>query len=784
MCIGASIDFDEFIIFATFEGFAIACVGCPFAFVVDTSLFRAIAFLFIGTSLFVAPLVVFAFAERFAVATVFISFACIWRTSRCRSVARRVLSARTDRFIFVIDAFFKDVTIAFKDVITRALVIVAFSRRFVTRLIGFTIINLLVFMLWIALFKRVIKAFVSVARAFVRFTRRRCAALYTRTWGWLCRAVCRRFLASGTDDEGIAFASRTFGACRWSGGNACCRIVFFFACLLWRHCPAFVALCPLSILTYHDRFFSGTTFLCAFCAFWCFARFAIIIANHVSRGAVCFIGPFVVLAYLKFIARAFLCAIRTCLRFALGAFAAFNADFVLAACLRRSELIIVAGLDFPSVASHVARRADDVDAGIILAHLVVALRFDSPCIVLANFDGVVFATLCAFFTCAFDASAGATNLRVGVACLFDPSVILANAFCAVVFAIDAAVFADELFARRIVAAHDAFIVATILANERTIATLDADIAIACVFCRGVACRRFDAFRPQAGFARVAFFFLDKGAALAYDDCRQIIVALFVTIGAELGIGIAFARLGITNFCACYTRIDVNPMIVAAFINGELFAFERAIVAFFLRRGIGVLSRIGIGLGIARFGRFVASLVVVARFNGFPFFVAAFSDGGVTYALTYAIWIALIGGWGLFRAVWHATPLCFIARLCCTTRRLVLPLAVDAFIERIDDAFIRAIGTRAVVGSFATRCRGSGRYADKEQSQMMSLHNITPMLRNYLKNQTNPKWLISTAKAISYEFAFWVRPYIRFARQFRTKLRTFCPKNSAFFAHQS
>lgn len=784
MCIGASIDFDEFIILATFEGFAIACVGSSFAFVVDTSLFRAIAFLVIGTSLFVAPLVVFAFAERFAVATVFIGFACIWRTSRCRSVARRVLSARTDRFIFVIDAFFKDVTIAFKDVITRALVIVAFSRRFVTRLIGFTIINLLVFMLWIALFKRVIKAFVSVARAFVRVTRRRCAALYTRTWGWLCRAVCRRLLASGTDDEGIAFASRTFGACRWSGGNACCRIVFFFACLIWRHCPAFVALCPLSILTYHDRFFSVTTFLCAFCAFWCFARFAIIIANHVSRGAVCFIGPFVVLAYLKFIARAFLCAIRTCLRFALGAFAVFNADFARAACLRRSELIIVAGLDSFGVASHVARRADDVDAGIILAHLVVALRFDSPCIVLANFDGVVFATLCAFFTCAFDASAGATNLRVGVACLFDPSVILANAFCAVVFAIDAAVFADELFARRIVAAHDAFIVATILANERTIATLDADIAIACVFCRGVACRRFDALRPQAGFARVAFFFLDKGAALAYDDCRQIIVALFVTIGAELGIGIAFARLGITNFCACYTRIDVNPMIVAAFINGELFAFERAIVAFFLRRGIGVLSRIGIGLGIARFGRFVASLVVVARLNGFPFFVAAFSDGGVTYALTYAIWIALIGGWGLFRAVWHATPLCFIARLCCTTRRLVLPLAVDAFIERIDDAFIRAIGTRAVVGSFATRCRGSGRYADKEQSQMMSLHNITPMLRNYLKNQTNPKWLISTAKAISYEFAFWVRPYIRFARQFRTKLRTFCPKNSAFFAHQS
>ena len=226
------------------------------------------------------------------------------------------------------------------------------------------------------------------------------------------------------------------------------------------------------------------------------------------------------------------------------------------------------------------------------------------------------------------------------------------------------------------------------------------------------------------------------------------------------------------------------MIVAAFINGELFAFERAIVAFFLRRGIGVLSRIGIGFGSAGFGDIVASLVVVTRFNGFPFFVAAFSDGGVTYALTYAIWIALIGGWGLFRAVWHATPLCFIARLCCTTRRLVLPLAVDAFIERIDDAFIRAIGTRAVVGSFATRCRGSGRYADKEQSQMMSLHNITPMLRNYLKNQTNPKWLISTAKAISYEFAFWVRPYIRFARQFRTKLRTFCPKNSAFFAHQS
>ena len=186
--------------------------------------------------------------------------------------------------------------------------------------------------------------------------------------------------------------------------------------------------------------------------------------------------------------------------------------------------------------------------------------------------------------------------------------------------------------------------------------------------------------------------------------------------------------------------------------------------------------IGIGFGSAGFGDIVASLVVVTRFNGFPFFVAAFSDGGVTYALT--------GGWGLFRAVWHATPLCFIARLCCTTRRLVLPLAVDAFIERIDDAFIRAIGTRAVVGSFATRCRGSGRYADKEQSQMMSLHNITPMLRNYLKNQTNPKWLISTAKAISYEFAFWVRPYIRFARQFRTKLRTFCPKNSAFFAHQS
>ncbi len=637
MCIGASIDFDEFIILATFEGFAIACVGSSFAFVVDTSLFRAIAFLVIGTSLFVAPLVVFAFAERFAVATVFISFACIWRTSRCRSVARRVLSARTDRFIFVIDAFFKDVTIAFKDVITRALVIVAFSRRFVTRLIGFTIINLLVFMLWIALFKRVIKAFVSVARAFVRVTRRRCAALYTRTWGWLCRAVCRRFLASGTDDEGIAFASRTFGACRWSGGNACCRIVFFFACLIWRHCPAFVALCPLSILTYHDRFFSGTTFLCAFCAFWCFARFAIIIANHVSRGAVCFIGPFVVLAYLKFIARAFLCAIRTCLRFALGAFAVFNADFVLAACLRRSELIIVAGLDSFGVASHVARRADDVDAGIILAHLVVALRFDSPCIVLANFDGVVFATLCAFFTCAFDASAGATNLRVGVACLFDPSVILANAFCAVVFAIDAAVFADELFARRIVAAHDAFIVATILANERTIATLDADIAIACVFCRGVACRRFDALRPQAGFARVAFFFLDKGAALAYDDCRQIIVALFVTIGAELGIGIAFARLGITNFCACYTRIDVNPMIVAAFINGELFAFERAIVAFFLRRGIGVLSRIGIGLGIARFGRFVASLVVVARLNGFPLIANTLLERMIDTSIHAVLW---------------------------------------------------------------------------------------------------------------------------------------------------
>ena len=637
MCIGASIDFDEFIILATFEGFAIACVGSSFAFVVDTSLFRAIAFLVIGTSLFVAPLVVFAFAERFAVATVFISFACIWRTSRCRSVARRVLSARTDRFIFVIDAFFKDVTIAFKDVITRALVIVAFSRRFVTRLIGFTIINLLVFMLWIALFKRVIKAFVSVARAFVRVTRRRCAALYTRTWGWLCRAVCRRFLASGTDDEGIAFASRTFGACRWSGGNACCRIVFFFACLIWRHCPAFVALCPLSILTYHDRFFSGTTFLCAFCAFWCFARFAIIIANHVSCGAVCFIGPFVVLAYLKFIARAFLCAIRTCLRFALGAFAVFNADFVLAACLRRSELIIVAGLDSFGVASHVARRADDVDAGIILAHLVVALRFDSPCIVLANFDGVVFATLCAFFTCAFDASAGATNLRVGVACLFDPSVILANASCAVVFAIDAAVFADELFARRIVAAHDAFIVATILANERTIATLDADIAIACVFCRGVACRRFDALRPQAGFARVAFFFLDKGAALAYDDCRQIIVALFVTIGAELGIGIAFARLGITNFCACYTRIDVNPMIVAAFINGELFAFERAIVAFFLRRGIGVLSRIGIGLGIARFGRFVASLVVVARLNGFPLIANTLLERMIDTSIHAVLW---------------------------------------------------------------------------------------------------------------------------------------------------
>lgn len=617
MYIGASIDFDEFIIFATFEGFAIACIGCPFAFVVDTSLSRAIAFLFIGTSLFVAPLIVFAFAERFSVATVFIGFACIWRTSWCRSVARRVLSAHTDRFIFVIDAFFKDVTIAFKDVITRALVIVAFSSRFVTRLIGFTIINLLVFMLWIALFKRVIKAFVFVARAFVRFTRRRLAALYTCTWGWLCRAVGRRFFASGTDDESIAFASRTFGACRWSGCNACCRIVFFFARLLWRHCRAFIALCPFSILTYHDRFFRVTTFLCAFCTFWCFARFAIIIANHVSRGAVCFIGPFVVLAYLKFIARAFLCAIRTCLRFALGAFAVFNADFARAACLRRSELIIVAGLDSPGVASHVARRADDVDAGIIFAHLVVALRFDSPCIVLANFDGVVFATLCAFFTCAFDASAGATNLRVGIAGRFDPSVILANAFCAVVFAIDAAVFADVLFARRIVAAHDAFIVAAILANERTIATLDADISIACVFCRGVACRRFDALRPQAGFARVAFFFLDKGAALAYDDCRQIIVALFVTIGAELGIGIAFARLGIANFCARYTRIDVNPMFVAAFVNGELFAFERAIVAFFLCRGIGVLSRIGIGLGIARFGRFVASLVVVARLNGFP-----------------------------------------------------------------------------------------------------------------------------------------------------------------------
>ena len=60
--------------------------------------------------------------------------------------------------------------------------------------------------------------------------------------------------------------------------------------------------------------------------------------------------------------------------------------------------------------------------------------------------------------------------------------------------------------------------------------------------------------------------------------------------------------------------------------------------------------IGIGFGSARFGDIVASLVVVARFNGFPFFVAAFSDGGATYALTYAIWIALIGGWGLFRAV--------------------------------------------------------------------------------------------------------------------------------------
>ena len=487
------------------------------------------------------------------------------------------------------------------------------------------------------MFKRVIKAFVSVARAFVRVTRRRCAALYTRTWGWLCRAVCRRFLASGTDDEGIAFASRTFGACRWSGCNASSRIVFFFACLLWRHCPAFVAICPLSIFADTYSEFRVTTFFCAFFTFWCFARFTIIIANHVSRGAVCFIGPFVVLAYLKFIARALLCVIRTCPRFALGAFAVFNADFARAACLRRSELIIVAGLDSFGVASHVARRADDVDAGIILAHLVVALRFDSPCIVLANFDGVVFATLCAFFTCAFDASAGATNLRVGVACLFDPSVILANAFCAVVFAIDAAVFADELFARRIVAAHDAFIVATILANERTIATLDADIAIACVFCRGVACRRFDALRPQAGFARVAFFFLDKGAALAYDDCRQIIVALFVTIGAELGIGIAFARLGITNFCACYTRIDVNPMIVAAFINGELFAFERAIVAFFLRRGIGVLSRIGIGLGIARFGRFVASLVVVARLNGFPLIANTLLERMIDTSIHAVLW---------------------------------------------------------------------------------------------------------------------------------------------------
>lgn len=478
MCIGASIDFDEFIIFATFEGFAIACVGCPFAFVGDTSLFRAIAFLFIGTSLFVAPLIVFAFAERFAVATVFIGFACIWRTSWCRSVARRVLSARTDRFIFVIDAFFKDVTIAFKDVITRALLIVAFSSRFVTRLIGFAIINLLVFMLWIALFKRVIKAFVSVARAFVRFTRRRCAALYTRTWGWLCRAVGRRFFASDTGDESISFASLTFGACRWIGGNASSRIVFFFASFLWRHFRAFIAICPFSIFADTYSEFRFTAFLCAFCAFWCFARFAIIIANHVSRGAVCFIGPFVILAYLKFIAGALLCAIRTCLRFAFGAFAVFNADFVLATCLRRSELIIVAGLDFLGVASHVARRADDVDAGIILAHLVVALRFDSPCIVLANFDGVVFATLCAFCTCAFDASAGATNLRVGIAGRFDPSVILANAFCAVVFAIDAAVFADVLFARRIVAAHDAFIVAAILADDRTIATSDADIAIA------------------------------------------------------------------------------------------------------------------------------------------------------------------------------------------------------------------------------------------------------------------------------------------------------------------
>ena len=478
MCIGASIDFDEFIIFATFEGFAIACVGCPFAFVVDTSLFRAIAFLFIGTSLFVAPLIVFAFAERFAVATVFIGFACIWRTSRSRSVARRVLSARTDRFIFVIDAFFKDVTIAFKDVITRALVIVAFSRRFVTRLIGFTIINLLVFMLWIALFKRVIKAFVSVARAFVRFTRRRCAALYTRTWGWLCRAVCRRFLASGTDDEGIAFASRTFGACRWSGGNACCRIVFFFACLLRAHIRATTAHCPASVFTYHDRFAGSTTFFCAFCACRCLARFTITIANFVRRGAICRIGPFVVLACLNFIIEASFIAICTCLRFALGAFAVCNADFVTLTCLRRRVLIIVAGLDFLGVASHVARRAGDGDAGIIFAHLIVALRFDSPCIIFADFDGVVFAALCAFFTCAFDASAGATNLRVGVACLFDPSVILANAFCAVVFAIDATVFADALFARRIVAAHDAFIVAAIFADDRPIATSDADIAIA------------------------------------------------------------------------------------------------------------------------------------------------------------------------------------------------------------------------------------------------------------------------------------------------------------------
>lgn len=639
-------------------------------------------------------------------------------------------------------------------------------------------------MLWIALFKRVIKAFVSVARAFVRLARCCFATLYACTGGWLCRAVGRRFFASGTDDESIVFASRTFGACRWIGGNACCRIVFLFARLLRAHIRAITAHCPASVFTYHDRFAGSTTFFCAFCACRCLARFTITIANFVRRGAICRIGPFVVLACLNFIIEASFIAICTCLRFALGAFAVCNADFVTLTCLRRRVLIIVAGLDFLGVASHVARRAGDGDAGIIFAHLIVALRFDSPCIIFADFDGVVFAALCAFFTCAFDASATTTHLCVGIAGRFDPGVIMANAFCAVVFAIDAAVFADVLFARRIVAAHDAFIVATISANERTIATLDADIAIACVFCRGVACRRFDAFRPQAGFARVAFFFLDKGAALAYDDCRQIIVALFVTIGAELGIGIAFARLGITNFCACYTRIDVNPTIVAAFINGELFAFERPIVAFFLRRGIGVLSRIGIGLGIAGFGRFVASLVVVARFNGFPFFVAAFSDGGVTYALTYAIWIALIGGWGLFRAVWHATPLCFIARLCCTTRRLVLPLAVDAFIERIDDAFIRAIGTRAVVGSFATRRRGGGRYADKEQSQMMSLHNITPMLRNYLKNQTNPKWLISTAKAISYEFAFWVRPYIRFARQFRTKLRTFCPKNSAFFAHQS